>query len=499
MSIIPPFFRPTIRAFAVVALSLACSESPLAPVTPLPSAVAAIEVTPASPTVVRGATLPLAATPKAASGQTLQDRTITWTSLEPELLTISAAGVATGIAEGTATVSVRAEQVTRYVDIVVTAAPLASVEPSVASLVLSEGRAETVTAIVRNAFGEPVPDVPLAWTSLSPSVATVDGGAVTALKEGSATIRVSAGTLSADVIVEVRPVFGGDLVFASPNGPFGSSRLYRMTGADYASTRPLVDLNGFSQPSVSPDGQRIAFTCPGTGPGICVANIDGSNVVQLTPGESTYEDQPAWSPDGSKIAFRRYSAIGGVGPWNPSDIWIINPDGTGQLNLTADNASQHWPTWSPAGTPGGPQIAYVQDSTVDGYETSRLAVMARDGGSRRMVTAAGMHVESRPQWMPGGTALLFTRTGGEFQDAIRVVTVATGVERAFLATALPPGGQFHPTLSPNGRYVVFASKHEEVSGTWAPQVYTARIDGTDVRRRSDGTNGKGEFAWVPTP
>jgi Tol biopolymer transport system component len=114
------------------------------------------------------------------------------------------------------------------------------------------------------------------------------------------------------------------------------------------------------------------------------------------------------------------------------------------------------------------------------------------------VTSSGMQVEYRPQWTPDATELVFTRVGGSSNNEMLLVDVASGAERAFLSAPLPAGGQFHPTFSPNGRYVVFASKHQEVSGSWVPQIYTARADGTDVRLRSSGAHEKGEFSWVPT-
>jgi Tol biopolymer transport system component len=110
-----------------------------------------------------------------------------------------------------------------------------------------------------------------------------------------------------------------------------------------------------------------------------------------------------------------------------------------------------------------------------------------------------MKVEMRPQWSLDAESMLFTRYGAGADNAIIQVDVATGVERPFLASALPSGGQFHPTLSPNGRYVVFASMHEEVNGGFSRQIYTARTDGTDVRLRSTGVHDKGEFSWIPTP
>ena len=56
---------------------------------------------------------------------------------------------------------------------------------------------------------------------------------------------------------------------------------------------------------------------------------------------------PAWSPDGKQIAFR--ADIDGNG-----DIYVINADGTGRVNLTNNPASD----WSPAWSPDGSMIAF---------------------------------------------------------------------------------------------------------------------------------------------
>lgn len=486
------FIHSTRLLLLAAATSLvACAESPLAPLTP--PAVASVDVTSPNASVPRGVDVQLSATPKAANGQPLTDRPVTWTSLTPAIASVSATGVLRGISEGKAVIRAASESAVRDIAVDVAAAAFVGVVPSTTTLTLNEMAEATVTAIVRNALGEELTDVPLTWTSLSPLVAMVNGGQVTALAEGDATIRVSVGELSADIAVTVRPVFGGDLMFAMRDGDFGAFRIYKTTGTEYATRQRLLEFNGMSNPEVSPNGQKLLFACPNSGPAICVSNLDGTNIVTLTDGETSYEDQPTWSPDGSKIAFRRYSQIGTPGPWNAPDIWVMNADGTNQVNLTADARGQHWPTWTAA---NGGQLAFVQDSIVDGYETSRIALMSASGANRRTVTDFGMSIVDRPRWSPDGSTLLFTKTGEGFSGDIRVLAVATGAERAFLATPLPTGGQWHPTFSPNGRYVVFSSAHEAVGGAVAQQIYTARLDGTDVRRRSTGGVGKMDFAWA---
>jgi dipeptidyl aminopeptidase/acylaminoacyl peptidase len=112
--------------------------------------------------------------------------------------------------------------------------------------------------------------------------------------------------------------------------PDGTSRNLTNTGSD----------NG---PAWSPDGKKVAFRSNRSGHSdLYVMNADGSGVTQLTADSAT-EGRPAWSPDGMKIAFGR----------TPSDLmawelYVMNADGSGVTQLTTNNGSvDPKPAWSP--------------------------------------------------------------------------------------------------------------------------------------------------------
>jgi Tol biopolymer transport system component len=130
--------------------------------------------------------------------------------------------------------------------------------------------------------------------------------------------------------------------------------------------RQLTDIPGISEyPTWSPDSSRLAFHCtfgrilPGGGGDfeICVVNVDGTDLVQLTdaPGESKL---PAWSPDGLEIAFQSdrdgWPTLPDYVPpgydseqFGDNEIYIMNVDGSEQRNLTNHpREGDEFPAWS---------------------------------------------------------------------------------------------------------------------------------------------------------
>lgn len=123
----------------------------------------------------------------------------------------------------------------------------------------------------------------------------------------------------------------------SPNGKkmlFERNGKIYVVGSDGSNTREIIGGGGYyTFPDWSPDGKEIVYESDlGYQEDIYVANADGSNQVNLTPGKADEGNLPNWSPDGKKIAFSRGGA----------DIYTMNPDGSHKTRLSNSGAGPNW-------------------------------------------------------------------------------------------------------------------------------------------------------------
>ena len=114
-------------------------------------------------------------------------------------------------------------------------------------------------------------------------------------------------------------------------------------------------------PTWSPDSHRLAFARAGPeGSSIVIRRLSDGVETAITDG--TYvEGSPAWSPDGRWIAFDRAGVERDPGE-HPAqqDVWLVHPDGTGEIRLTTDGALA--PTWQPI--PAGPPPSVEPEPSV---------------------------------------------------------------------------------------------------------------------------------------
>jgi Tol biopolymer transport system component len=224
---------------------------------------------------------------------------------------------------------------------------------------------------------------------------------------------------------------GSRIVFASDRD--GNREIYIMN-ADGSGQQRLTDhpaLDGF--PHMSPDGRQIAFHSTrdpesSNSPQIFVMDADGGNVRQITR-HLMLSVQPRWSPDGRRIAFT--SERGGWG-----QIYVMNADGSDVRALTSDGVNQ-LPEWSP----DGKRIAFASFRMMDMRGTDdtvwQIYVMNADG-TGQMNVSREYGISWNPAWSRTGRIFFHSNhEGGPFQlyvmnaDGSEKLGLTTGAQHQF--------------------------------------------------------------------
>ena len=178
-------------------------------VTPVIQAAAAVSVTPAQMLLTVGDSSALRPVVTDASGNVLTSRASTWSSSNASVASVSSAGTVLAVSAGTARVSCTVEGKVGYSDVTVTAAvqPVVSISISPANATLLANGFAQMTANPVDAQGRTVSGATIAWSSSSPSIATITTtGLVSALSAGATVITASAGGRLATAVVTVNPV-----------------------------------------------------------------------------------------------------------------------------------------------------------------------------------------------------------------------------------------------------------------------------------------------------
>lgn len=255
---------------------------------------------------------------------------------------------------------------------------------------------------------------------------------------------------------------------------FGVDRELLSMNADGSNLRQLTNAESIwsSEPSLSPDSKKIAFTgitsecgIDPFGPIYCVwvMDTDGSErPVRLT---GRYTGEPFWSPDGKKIAFSRAVERDDPESGAGADLYVTNADGSGTPERIA-RCCYESATWSP----DGQWIAFIRND--DLYVMNPY--LARSAFSpRHKLTDTRMWEEGSPSWSPDGTEIAFTRSRPSEQSDIYKIDVNTLAETRL--TNSTEVSEISPAWAPDGKEMAF------VTTTRFPivEVYKMNSDGSN--------------------
>jgi len=237
-----------------------------------------------------------------------------------------------------------------------------------------------------------------------------------------------------------------------------------------------VNLNaGFAMLSWSRSGSLVYVRGTGGSPDNTLVRVSRAGVV--TPIDTSWYGQFnsfALSPDGRRMAV-------GVGAGSGLNIWVKQLDRGPFTRLTFGNQDRR-PLWSPDGR----SVAFVRDT----LNTSAVYVRPADGsGQDRMLARLDRQLQEAV-WSRDSRWIV-ARTDNGAKGAGDIVAVRLG-DSTQVPVVASPFSELHPALSPDGKWVAYASNE---SGT--NEVYVRPFPDAGGGRWQVSNGGGTQPLWSP--
>lgn len=224
----------------------------------------------------------------------------------------------------------------------------------------------------------------------------------------------------------------------------------------------------------APKTEKITFSSNRDGNlEIYVMNPDGSDQVNLTRHKAA-DYSPVWSPTGEHILF--VSTRDGL-----RDLFLMDANGRNVRRVFRKMAQRVEPTWAP----DGQRIAYhaetpqwsIQTGTIQGIGDVQVALAEVQGGN--------------PSWSPDGEEIAFV--AGVDSRRIYIAELRSRTKRAFLPNEA--SWMYYPTWSPDGTKLAFTWLKWGLGNRRA--IYVANRDGSGLKQIGKPVLGIFHPAWSP--
>jgi Tol biopolymer transport system component len=203
-------------------------------------------------------------------------------------------------------------------------------------------------------------------------------------------------------------------------------KLYTMPAGGGKATAITSGLAYDAQPRFSPDGKRIVFVSDRSGgDNVWIMSLDRKDTVQVTKGNDNGYYSPAWMPDGKYVVASKSGGLGGS-----AKLWMYHVDGGNGVALITGAA----PTQKMLGAAIGKDSRYIW-----------YAARTGDWQYNAIGPQYQLYVYDREN---GKTSTMSTREGSAFR----------------------------PALSPDGKFLVYASRYETKTGLRIRNLETQQED-----------------------
>jgi hypothetical protein len=160
---------------------------------------------------------------------------------------------------------------------------------------------------------------------------------------------------------------------------------------------------------------------------------------------------PTFSPEGNRIAFSGEDQSGYTSGQGTASVWIhdLLQGTTEPLSLPETGPGDFWPIWDP----DGQSVVFTTARSGLGWDLFRSAV---DGSGNGEAIYTDQAIKNAHSWLSDGTDLIFqSQSDTESDFDIWLLPMEGGRDPIPLVEG--PGNDVHPALSPDGRWLAYAS------------------------------------------
>jgi WD40 repeat protein len=231
---------------------------------------------------------------------------------------------------------------------------------------------------------------------------------------------------------------------------------------------------GIAHAAFPGENGRIAFArhTSGSSSDIFTVNPDGSGLLNLTRNSAVDDRYPAWSGDGTRLTFR-----------SEPHVWTMAADGSDQVLLRRGG--------DPSISPDGTQVAYGATARWYPESNEEVFVANADGNDVRNLINDPLGPEwpddREPVWSPDGRRIAFVRDDSFYvnEEYVHGIWIANAEGTEF-TPVIGPAAQ--PDWSPDGKRFVFSAYGD---------IWVSDADGYNVRFLTGSLEGDSYPVWSP--
>jgi Tol biopolymer transport system component len=208
-----------------------------------------------------------------------------------------------------------------------------------------------------------------------------------------------------------------------------------------------------------------------------------------------------------KIVFvsQRTTGTGVDNPTGDSEVFTVNPDGTGLKQLTFNTGDDREPVLSPDGR----KVAYTSqgDSTTNpGGDYEVYVVNAADGSDKKNLTNNTSVNDSTPAFSPDGTKIAYESAGiqtsnPEGDNEVYVMNALDGSGQKNLSNNGVGVREYGAVFSPDSKKIAYTSYGEQTSNLQGDsEVYIVNaLDGSGQKNLTNNGAGISDYGAVFSP